>query len=114
MQRDLRHAYALSTDVKQQSLSCSMSGHMPFATCKTCTLGRQKVLCWDATGTWRTIGIELYQLLSQFLEEPLDLNSFDPPVARKFAWRQLELMEKGMSRKKAEQQTEEELKDELQ
>lgn len=52
-------------------------------------------------------------ICEQFLEEPVDLNSFTPPIARKFAWRQLELMETGLSRKAAEKMVEMELKEEL-
>eukprot|EP00884_Botryococcus_braunii_P023270 jgi/Botrbrau1/9627/Bobra.0131s0007.1 len=54
-----------------------------------------------------------YAKRPEFLEEPVDLNSFSPPFARKFAWRQLELMEAGMTRKAAERLTEREFKDEL-
>jgi len=32
---------------------------------------------------------------------PFEINSFDPPPARKFAWRQLELMEQGYFRDQA-------------
>ncbi|CAD7700904.1 unnamed protein product [Ostreobium quekettii] len=32
---------------------------------------------------------------------PIDLNSFEPPIARKFAWRQMELMKDGMSQDEA-------------
>lgn len=41
--------------------------------------------------------------------EPIDLKSFEPPTARKFVWRQLELMDEGMSRRDAFDQVEREL-----
>jgi hypothetical protein len=41
------------------------------------------------------------------------LNSFEPPLSRKFAWQQLELMEQGMSRRKAERIVEAWLADEI-
>lgn len=34
--------------------------------------------------------------------EPLDIRSFEPPTARKFVWRQMELMEEqGLSQREA-------------
>lgn len=43
----------------------------------------------------------------------MTLNSFEPPLSRKFAWQQMELMEKGMSRRKAERIVESWLADEI-
>lgn len=40
--------------------------------------------------------------------EPVDLGSFEPSTARRFAARQMELMESGMPRREARAQTEEE------
>ena len=34
--------------------------------------------------------------------EPVRLDSFEPPLSRKYAWQQLELMEKGFTRRKAQ------------
>ena len=40
--------------------------------------------------------------------EPVDLGSFKPSTARRFAYRQLELMESGLPRKQAKEQAERE------
>ena len=40
--------------------------------------------------------------------EPINLGSFEPSTARRFAYRQLELMENGIPRRQAKEQTEKE------
>ncbi len=42
---------------------------------------------------------------------PVDLRSFDPPLAKKFALRQLALMETGVSRQDAQARVESEMRD---
>ena len=37
----------------------------------------------------------------QAMLEPVDLTSFEPPTAKKFALRQLELIDQGMSRRES-------------
>lgn len=47
--------------------------------------------------------LQLRYLASQAkVYEPVRLDSFEPPLSRKYAWQQLELMEKGFSRHKAQ------------
>ena len=41
---------------------------------------------------------------------PVDLRSFDPPLAKKFALRQLALMETGVSRQEAQARVESEMR----
>jgi hypothetical protein len=55
----------------------------------------------------------LTRFVKQFLEEPVDLNSFVPPTAKRFALRQLELMEMGRGRRTARIITEYEFAEEL-
>eukprot|EP00244_Chara_vulgaris_P000653 TRINITY_DN1106_c0_g1_i1.p1 TRINITY_DN1106_c0_g1~~TRINITY_DN1106_c0_g1_i1.p1 ORF type:complete len:177 (+),score=30.60 TRINITY_DN1106_c0_g1_i1:559-1089(+) len=42
---------------------------------------------------------------------PYKLNSFEPPIARRFAWRQIELMREGYSQREARDQVELEFED---
>lgn len=47
--------------------------------------------------------LQLRYLASQAkVYEPVRLDSFEPPLSRKYAWQQLELMEKGFTRRKAQ------------
>lgn len=43
-------------------------------------------------------------LVMQARHYPIQLNSFQPHPARVFAWRQMQLMEQGMSRKRAQRE----------
>ena len=44
----------------------------------------------------------------------MDLNSFTPPLVRRFAWRQLEFMKEGHSRLEAFEKAEEYFQEEIQ
>ena len=51
--------------------------------------------------------------LPQIKKEPIDLNSFTPPLVRRFAWRQLQFMKEGHSREDAFEKAEEYYQEEI-
>jgi len=55
----------------------------------------------------------LYEIYPEIKSEPVDLNSFTPPLVRRFAWQQMEFIKKGHSPQKAFEMTEAYFKDEI-